>query len=123
MKNKYLHRAKISEKKFRQMLNLFCLDLTAIQIAEIAGLNRNTVNRYMMEIRSRIFEYCQRQAEASFTAAKEEDHRVCRKLCDISSQDVRLVGLSKTNGKIRCWMVSGQAAKQFEHMNSTGKKR
>ncbi len=40
-------RARISRAKFRQILRLFALDLTASQIAAIANLNRNTVNRYL----------------------------------------------------------------------------
>jgi len=45
MKNKYVNRSKISEAKFRQVVKLFALDLTATQTAELTGLNRNTVNR------------------------------------------------------------------------------
>lgn len=54
MNNKYVNRSKISEKKFRELVRFFCLDLTAIQIAELTGLNRNTVNRYLTEIRRKI---------------------------------------------------------------------
>ncbi|MDZ7695083.1 MAG: hypothetical protein U5K69_28860 [Balneolaceae bacterium] len=58
MNNKYVNRSKISESKFREIVHLFSMDLTAIQIAELAGLNRNTVNRYLKGIRQRIAEYC-----------------------------------------------------------------
>lgn len=54
MKNKYSHRAKISPAKFRQLVRLFALDLQATQIAEVTGLNRNTVNRYLRGIRTPI---------------------------------------------------------------------
>jgi transposase-like protein len=54
MKNKYVARSKISEAKFRELLRLFLLDLTATQIAELSGLNRNTVNRLITAIRERI---------------------------------------------------------------------
>ena len=57
-KNKYANRSKISEAKFRQLLKLFAADLDAGQIAEIANLNRNTINRYLAAIRLRIAEYC-----------------------------------------------------------------
>jgi transposase len=50
-KNKYAHRSKISEAKFRELVRLFAADLDAGQIAEIARLNRNTVNRYLRLIR------------------------------------------------------------------------
>ena len=54
MNNKYVNRAKISEKKFREIVRFFSLDLTAIQIAELTGLNRNNINRYITEIRRKI---------------------------------------------------------------------
>ncbi|MCG2587995.1 IS1595 family transposase [Rhodohalobacter sulfatireducens] len=57
MKNKYVNRSKISEAKFRQLIRYFSLDLTAIQITELIGLNRNTVNRYLTEIRKKILTY------------------------------------------------------------------
>jgi transposase len=45
MENKYLKRSHISEAKFRQIVKLFSEDLLATQIAELSGLNRNTVNK------------------------------------------------------------------------------
>ena len=59
MKNKYVKRGKISEAKFRQLVHLFSLDLTAVQITDLTNLNRNTVNRYLKGIRQRIAEYCE----------------------------------------------------------------
>ena len=58
MKNKYAKRSKISEAKFREIVRLFAADLDAGQIAEIALVNRNTVNRYLSAIRERIADYC-----------------------------------------------------------------
>ncbi|WP_234567165.1 IS1595 family transposase [Rhodohalobacter sp. 614A] len=57
MKNKYVNRSKISEAKFREIVRFFSIDLTAIQIAELTGLNRNTINRYLTEIRKKITRY------------------------------------------------------------------
>lgn len=57
MNNKYVNRAKISEAKFRELVRFFSIDLTAIQIAELTGLNRNTVNRYLTEIRRKIVRF------------------------------------------------------------------
>lgn len=65
LKNKYANRSKISEAKIRQIVKLFSLDLDASQIAKITGLNRNTVNRYITEIRFRISEYCELQSPFS----------------------------------------------------------
>lgn len=68
MSNKYVRRSKISEAKFRELVRLFALDLTATQMAELSGLNRNTVNRYVKEIRKRIAEYCNAVAPISISA-------------------------------------------------------
>jgi transposase len=43
-------------------VKLFAIDLDASQIAQVTGLNRNTVNRYLMAIRQRIAEFCEQQA-------------------------------------------------------------
>lgn len=47
MKNKHAHRARVSEHQFRRLVRLFALDLDATHFAELNGLNRNTVNRYL----------------------------------------------------------------------------
>ncbi|PWN07670.1 hypothetical protein DDZ15_01190 [Rhodohalobacter mucosus] len=63
MNNKYVNRAKISEAKFRELVRYFVLDLNAKQIAELTKLNRNTVNRYLTEIRRKIDRYCTATSE------------------------------------------------------------
>lgn len=65
MKNKYVKRAHISERKFQQLVRLFSADLDASQIARLTNLNRNTVNRYLMKIRQRLVEYCDSQSPFS----------------------------------------------------------
>lgn len=58
-KNKYSWRARISEAKLRELVRLFCLDLTASQIAYVSRVNRNTVNRYLNLIRRRLAAHCE----------------------------------------------------------------
>ena len=60
-KNKYARRARISERKFRELIRYFALDLDAIRIAELANLNRNSINRYLLLIRLRLAEVCESQ--------------------------------------------------------------
>lgn len=67
MGNKYVNRSKISEAKFRELVRLFALDLTATQMAELSGLNRNTVNRYINGIRKRLAEYCEATTPVAWT--------------------------------------------------------
>lgn len=62
MGNAYIIRSRLSNHQFRRFLKLFCLDLTATQIAQIASLNRNTVNRLVSLIRHRLAELSEEQA-------------------------------------------------------------
>ena len=63
MRNKYVHRAKISEAKFRQLVKCFSLDMEALKMAQLTGLNRNTVNSYLRLLRERFSQQCE-QASA-----------------------------------------------------------
>lgn len=59
MFNRYVFRSRISEAKFREILRLFCVDLTSSQISELSGLSRNTINKLLNAIRVRISEQCE----------------------------------------------------------------
>ncbi len=61
MKNKYAKRSRLSEKKIRDLVRYFAADLTALQAAELSGLNRNSVNRFYREFRERIYSVCEAQ--------------------------------------------------------------
>ena len=61
MKNKYCHRSRISERKIREIVRCFAADLTALQTAELTGLNRNTINRFYRGLRERILIACEQQ--------------------------------------------------------------
>ena len=63
--NRYKKRSRITNAKFRQILKLFCVDLNALQIAELTSLNRNTVNSYLKKFRLRIAEICETQSPYS----------------------------------------------------------
>ena len=52
-KNKYYRRSKISEAKFRQLLRLFAMDLTATDTAQLCHLSVRSVNAIYQRIRVR----------------------------------------------------------------------
>ncbi|MDR0661280.1 MAG: IS1595 family transposase, partial [Prevotellaceae bacterium] len=54
MNNKYYFRSRISERQFRLILRLFCLDIEAKKVAEFTGLNRGTINNIYNKLRKRI---------------------------------------------------------------------
>jgi transposase len=58
-KNKYIKQAHISERKFREIIKYFSEDLNATQIANLTGISRPTINRYLKAIRKRIVDLCE----------------------------------------------------------------
>jgi transposase len=59
MKNRYLKNAHLSERKVKEILQLFCADLNATQIAHITGISRITINSYLKLIRYQIAQFCE----------------------------------------------------------------
>jgi transposase len=73
-------RARITRAKFRQLLRLFALDLTATQITVLTGLNRNTVNRYVRLIRQVVAEHCERESPFSGDVELDESYFGARRV-------------------------------------------
>lgn len=63
--NRYYRCSKISERKFRQLVRCFALDLTASKTTEFTGLTRKTVTTIFLRIRGRIREECERASPFS----------------------------------------------------------
>lgn len=57
--NDILFRSRISERKYREIIKYFAIDLTAEQTAKLTHLNRKTVNRYYGLLREKIAKYCE----------------------------------------------------------------
>jgi len=55
-KNRYLFRGRISERKFRELLRLFALDIIADRTAELTGLHHNTTLALYRLLRARMAE-------------------------------------------------------------------
>jgi len=55
VKNRYANGAHFTKKKFRLLIKYFCKEFTALQIADLLHINRNTVNLWINRIRDRIF--------------------------------------------------------------------
>lgn len=53
-KNRYYRRSHITERKLRQLLDYFALDLSAADVAQLTGLTRKTVNVIFLKIRRRL---------------------------------------------------------------------
>src|SRR5438067_1634166 len=104
-RNKYRHRSRISEAKFRQFLKYFALDIEAKKIALLTGLNRNTVNRYLRRIREAIAQECERQSPLRGIIEADESYFGPRR---VRGKDGRgcggmktpVFGLLKRDGKV-----------------------
>ena len=104
MKNKYIARSKTSEAKFRQFVRLFCVDLNATQIAQVAGLNRNTVNRLLQGIRERIAFACEAESPVSGEVEVDESYFGARRVRGLRGRGARgktiVFGLFKRQGRV-----------------------
>ena len=103
-KNKYIRRARISERLFRDILKEFCRDIDAAKTAERVGVSRQTVNRIYGAIRRRIVIIC--EGESPFSGHIEVDesyfgaHRVRGKRGRGAGRKTPVVGLLKRDGKV-----------------------
>jgi transposase len=57
-KNRYIKNSHILERKFREILKGFCLDLTAQNTALLTGISRRTVNKLFLKFRYRLAGLC-----------------------------------------------------------------
>jgi transposase len=111
-------RAQISRSKFRQILKLFALDLTASQIAVLANLNRNTVNRYLTLTRSLIADFCEQaspflgkvELDESYFGSRHKSGKRGR-----GAENKHIVfGIYKRNGKVYTEIVKNVKAKTLQ---------
>ena len=108
-KNKYAKRSRISEAKFRVLVKLFALDLEATKIAQLSGLNRNTVNRYLRLMRERIALAC--EEESPFKGEVEVDEcyfgprRIRGKRGRGADKKTPVFGILKRNGRVYTQIV------------------
>lgn len=116
MKNKLLKGAHLSERKYREILQLFCDDLTATQIAEISGISRVTINNYFKLIRNRVASYCEENkpfiVNAEGVLSLDEND---------NSEEYAYYAFSITNEKVQTqWLkyVDAECLQQFKSLKS-----
>jgi len=63
--NRYYRCSKISERKFRQVVRFYALDLTASKTAQLTALTRKSVTSIFLKLRERITEECERASPFS----------------------------------------------------------
>ena len=65
MKNKYIYRSRISEKKFREILKYFAQDIEATKIANLTGISRISINKILKNIRILMAKECEKISKFS----------------------------------------------------------
>ena len=60
MKNKYIYRSRISEKKFREILKYFAQDIEATKIANLTEISRISINKILKSIRILMAKECEK---------------------------------------------------------------
>ena len=104
LKNRYCIRSRITEKKFRDVLRLFSLDIEATKIAILTGVDRSTVNRYLRGIRGRIAELSESQSPYAGDIEVDESffgpRRVRGKRGRGAGGKTIVFGIYKRNGKV-----------------------
>src|SRR5215212_5585358 len=102
--SKQFVRARITRAKFRQIIKLFALDSTAIQITALTGLNRNTVNRYLRLIRQAIAQHCERESPFAGEVELDESYFGARRVRGKRGRGARgktiVFGIYKRNGRV-----------------------
>lgn len=104
MLNRYVVRSRITEAQFRRFARHVAADLTAVQIAMLTGLNRNTVNRLLACLRQRMAEAC--ELDSPFTGTVEVDEsyfgprRVKGKAGRGAGKKTPVFGILKRAGKV-----------------------
>ena len=103
-KKKYAIRSKISEAKIRQIVRLFTVDLGALQIAQIAGVNRNAVNWHLAAFRERIAHFCEAESPVKGEVEVDESYFGARRVGGLRGRGARgktiVFGLFKRNGRV-----------------------
>ena len=70
MKNKYIIRSRISEKKFREILKYFAQDIEATKIANLTGISRISINKILKSIRTLMAIECEKISKFSGEISK-----------------------------------------------------
>jgi transposase len=116
--NRYYNRAKISEAKFRYVLRLFALDLTASDTARLTGLSVRSVNALYLRLRHRLLDWCPVPSELDGAVELDESYfgprRVRGKRGRGASGKTIVFGLFKRGGQVYTEIVPDCSKKTLQ---------
>ena len=104
VKNRYYKRSRIAEKKFRQLIRYFTMDLTATNTAELTGISVRSVNSIYLKLRRRLAESCELASPLQGAVEVDESyfgaHRVRGKRGRGAYGKTIVFGVLKREGKV-----------------------
>lgn len=110
MQNRYLKHTHISERKFRQVLNCFSKDYTAVVTSQVSGISRNSVNGLYAKFRVRILELSQPNGNLDGEVEVDESYFGARRVRGKRGRGAKgktpVVGLLKRQGKVYTQIIS-----------------
>lgn len=115
MKNKYIKHTHISERKFKEIIKLFSLDLEAKQISNLTNISENTICKILTKIRIRLSKLCEEnsyfnkgeiEVDESYFGAR----RVKGKRGRGSGSKTKVFGMKKRGDKVYTQIVNNCSA-------------
>jgi transposase len=118
MKNKYIKVTHISERKTREIIRFFSLDIEAKKAAALTGISRQTVNKFYSAFRGRIAELC--EAESPFENGEvelDESYFGARRVRGIRGRGAQgkipVFGMLKRGDKVYTQVVKNCSVKEL----------
>ncbi len=109
VKNRYYHRSRISERKFRQIIRYFALDPSASDTARLTTISVRSINPIYIKLRRRIAEQCETQVRLSGQVEVDESYfgakRIRGKRGRGAGSKTIVFGLFKRNGQVYAEIV------------------
>ena len=117
MKNKYIVRSRISEKKFREILWYFSSDIEAVKIAEFTNISEKTINKITKNIRILMSKECEKISKFSGEIEIDESYfgskRVRGKRGRGAANKTPVFGMLKRDGKVYTQIVKNCSASEL----------
>jgi transposase len=108
-KNRYLFRGRISERKFRDLLRLFSLDITADRAAVLTGLNHKTAVALYRLLRLRMAELALRECPFHGHVEIDESYfgptRQRGQTGRAAARKTPVFGILERGGRVHCQIV------------------
>lgn len=118
--NRYAKSSKLSEAQFRAFIRLVAADLTASQIAQVSGLNRNTVNRFLSLLRLRMAEWCEAQKPFFGVVEADESYFGPRRVKGMTGRGAGrktiVFGIFERGGQVWCQVVPDVSMRSLQRV-------